>query len=299
MPTTKFHHYRIWIENEVSEVVSPHEIFRDDVFSNNLFRVSTDRHNYTLRFQEVVPNQYHGIIVRTKDEDGFVRLFDGALEPFSDVIDGEGEIGDAEFDHVDFAVVVDDSGLDLIVEVGFQTPGIGVISNYLAHHIDAPEDYRVKHQTKFRQDAEENLEQLLDDELKKVEVSFKKNPRVYEELETGELLKEIAPEGYRLKFEISLEQGKEGEGESTRDRLSHICSMLGKERDSTEESLKMIDFPAVMNIFRVTGVEDGEVVEENLADMTLQEKIDTSGYGIFDIDLGEQLCEQIRIQQDS
>jgi hypothetical protein len=301
MAATKFHHYGVWIENEVSDVADPSEVFNNEVFSDNLFGISTDRHNYTLRFQEVRPNQYHGIIVRTKDESGFLRLSQGSLEQFSDIVEGEGEIGDAEFDHVDFAVIVGNEGLDLIVEVGFQTPGIGVISNYLEQHLNTPSDYNVKHETKFREDAEENFDRLLNDELKKIEVSFSKNPRVYEELDVSDSLKEIAPDQYRLKFEVSLEQGKKGEAASADDYVSHICSMLGKDGNTTEESIRMIDFPKVMNIFRVTGMEeeDGEEIEENLADMTLQNKIDTTGYGTFDSDLGEKLCGQIVSQQES
>lgn len=295
---TKFHHYGIWIEDDVSDIVDPSEAFHDGIFSNDLFNISTDNHNYTLRFQEIGPNQYHGIIVRTKDESGFLRLSGGSLEQFSNVVDGDGEIGEAKFDHVNLAVIVNNSGLDLLVEVGFQTPGIGVISNYLRQHLDASLGCDIKHKTKFRQDAEENLDRLLDDELKKIEVSFTKDPRVYEDLDLDEALKAMVPEDYRLKFEVSLEQGKKSEGRGVDDYLSHICSMLGKNEGSTKESIKMIDFPKIMNIFRVTGVEDGEMVEENLADMTLQDKIDTSGYGIFDSELGERLCERIVSQQE-
>jgi hypothetical protein len=158
----------------------------------------------------------------------------------------------------------------------------------------------VKHKTRYRQDAEENLDRLLGEELKKIEISFKKSPRVYEELDLSDTLKEVAPENYRLKFEVSLDRGKDGEGTGIDDYISQVSSMLGRgeDRSNPEESLQMIDLPRIMHTFRLTGEEDGDVVEENIANMTLQDKIDTSEYDSFDENLGERLCDQILHHQE-
>lgn len=298
MALTKFYHYSLWFEDDTGRRINPHNALDDSVFSNDFYRlVPSGDKSYSLRFQEIDSGWYHGIIVRTKDESNLVRLTnDGSLRLFSDITEDEGEVGDIDLDYVDFGVHVENTGLSLLIEVGFQTPGIGVIENYLNEHLSTKDRYAIERETKIRDDTDEKLDRLLDQDLKKVEVSFKKNPTTYDELDASETLKSMIPDDYRLKFEVSVHRGNEVEKSKVRGYLSQFMSMIGFDDSTVEYSIRKIDFPKFMNTFRITGIDDEEEIEENIADIAMKEKIDTSQYGIFDSELGEHLREKMMQQ---
>lgn len=152
------------------------------------------------------------MIIRTKNEEDFLRYTPGGvLGILSDATDGKGEAGDRNWDYVDFAVKVGNPTIELLVAVGFQTPGIGVIKSYLDDHVSISQDYEIKHETQIREGREERMERLLDSELKSVEISFKKNPQTYPELDTADAIRTLIDDSYRLKIVASL-AGSRGAG---------------------------------------------------------------------------------------
>lgn len=296
MSLTKFYHYNIWIEGDDGRRLDPSEILSDTSFSNDLYKISNgEEKNYHARHQELDSDLYHGVLIRTKDEDDFVRLSpEGDIGLLSEATEDEGEAGDVDFDYVDFAIRVGSTKLDLLIEVGFQTPGVGVAKQYLDEHIEIGGEYDIKHETDIRDHDEEKLERLLDSTLKKVEISFKKNPQTYAQLEPDQAIRSLIDDSYRLKFEASLHQDKEAEGSRVEDFIDRFSSLLGVNEDSVEQSITQIDFPRIMHTFRIEGVEsDEEEIEDNLADIVKKEEIETTGYGLFDSNLGRELGDRI------
>ena len=298
MAVTKYYHYSVWVENDVGHRLNPADAFSDSVFTEE-FHPLPDRgdKSYALRLRKIDPGRYHGMIVRTKGKENFFTVDEeGSFQPFKDLIEGGGRVTNAELDCVDFAIQIEDTGLSLLVEVGFQTPGIGVIKRYLREHMKDRTEHKLRHGTKL-DDSEGELSELLDKSLKKAEISFKKNPESYEHLSVDDRLRNVAPDDYRLKFEISLERGMDTRERKVREYLSHVNSMLGFGEGPVEDSIERIDFPRIMHMFKITPVEGGEENEEeaeDIADMILRERIDTSGYGMFDADLGARLCDIMR-----
>ncbi|MDB2274845.1 hypothetical protein PM022_09825 [Halorubrum ezzemoulense] len=296
MSLTKFYHYNLWIEGDDGRRLDPNEVLSDTSFSNDLYKISnSEDKNYHARYQRVGTDLYHGVLIRTKDEDDFVRLSpEGNIGRLSEATEDEGEAGDVDFDYVDFAMRVGSTKLDLLIEVGFQTPGVGVAKQYLDEHIEFDEEYDIEHETDIRDQDDEKLERLLDSTLKKVEISFKKNPQTYAELEPDQAIRSLIDDSYRLKFEASIHQDKDADGSRVDEFISRFSSLLGVNEDSVEQSMSKIDFPRIMHTFRIEGVEgDDEEIEDNLADIVKKEEIDTTGYGLFDPDLGEELCDRI------
>ncbi|QSG07913.1 hypothetical protein [Halapricum desulfuricans] len=296
MSLTKFYHYNVWFEGEDGRRLNPGDMLIDDVFSSDIYQISNgEDRNYRTQFRGMGTNQHHGVIIRTKDEDDFVRLtHEDEIVRLSEATEDEGEAGDMDFDYVNFATQTTSGKIDLLIEVGFQTPGIGVIKDYLDEHIECDEEYDIEHETDVRDIDDEKLTRLLDSNLKKVEISFKKNPQTYSELDTDQAIRTLIDDSYRLKFEASLHQDKEAEESRVDEFVSHFSSLLGIDADTAEESITKIDFPRIMHTFRIEGVEsDEEEVEDNLADIVKKEEIDTTGYELFDQNLGQELCDRL------
>ena len=296
MSLTKFYHYNVWFEGEDGRRLNPRDVLTDDVFSSDIYQIPNgEDRNYRTKFRGMGTNQHHGVIIRTKDEDDFVRLtHEGEIVRLSEATEGEGEAGDMDFDYVNFATQTTSGKIDLLIEVGFQTPGIGIIKDYLDEHVECDEEYDIEHETDVRDVDDEKLTRLLDSNLKKVEISFKKNPQTYSELDTDQAIRTLIGDSYRLKFEASLHQDKNAEESRVDEFISHFSSLLGIDEDTAEESISKIDFPRIMHTFRIEGVEaDEEKIEDNLADIVKKEEIDTTGYGLFDPSLGEELCDRI------
>jgi hypothetical protein len=296
MSLTKFYHYNIWVEGDDGRRLNPSNVLSDEVFDEDLYRVSNaGERNYHSQFQEISHGRYHGVLIRTKDEDDYVRLSsEGDLGRLSDATEDSGQAGDLDYDYVDFAIDYGTTGINLLIEVGFQTPGIGVVKKHLDDHIEFDEDYELKHETDIRDLDDDKIERLLDSHLKKVEISFKKNPQSYAELDPDDAIRTLIDDSYRLEFVASLHQDKDADSTPVEDFITRFSSLLGVDVNTAKESISQIDFPRIMHTFRIEGVEsDEEEVEDNLADIVKKEEINTSGYGIFDQRLGEKLCDRI------
>lgn len=300
MSETKFYHYNIWLEDDVGNRLNPIDNFSTDIFSNSLYDITEkEEKHYSCQFELVRSNEYYGVLIRTKDDSGFVRLReDGSIVSLADATDDEGATGDINFDYVDFAIKLNPANIDVLVEVGFQTPGIGMIKEYLDQHIDYDDDYSLEHENRLSLPSDEKIERLLDSELKKVNISFKKNPSTYEGLDVEGTLKSLIPDDYRLEFSVSLHRGKNVEKSSVREFMGQFTSWVGVDDSTVEESISKIDFPQIMHSFDIVGIEGEEEVEENLADVMRKEVIDTSRYGISDPELGEELCARLRNLDD-
>jgi len=309
MTATKFYYYNVWIEDKAGNRLNPREVLSDEVFSENLYDIAEKGDKrYTCQFDFIRSYEHYGVLIRTKDDSGYVRLKeDGGIVPLAEATEDEGETGDIDLDYVDFGAKVHGKSLDVLIEVGFQTPEIGMITEYLDQHVneseirqgldkyvDSDDLYSIEYETRLATPVEEKLERLLDSELKKVNISFKKNPKVYDGLDVEQTLKSLVPDDYRLEFGISLHRGKDLETSDVREFMGRFTSWIGHDEETVEQSITKIDFPRIMSSFEIIGIEGDEQVEENLADDVLKEEIDTSRYGIYDSNLGKELCEHLR-----
>jgi hypothetical protein len=295
MAVTKFYQYTIWIEGDDGAKIDPMSIANSDIFSNDLYCVSdNDEKKYHSEFRKIGSSSYQGRIIRTKDESSYLRRNeDDTIVPLSDKVSGDGDTGSINRSHTDFALKVGHQQFDLLVEVGFQTPGIGIIQNYIKSHMELPEDYKIRHETKLRDLDDGRIRQLLNSDLKTIDVSFKKSPETYEGDDTRRSLNSMMPDNYRLKFSVSLQQGDQQERQKVRDYLRNNLPMFGSDGETVEQSISKIDFPRIMHTFRIVGINGNEEIEENLSDLVLKEEIDTDPYTPFSNDLGKRLCETL------
>lgn len=138
------------------------------------------------------------------------------------------------------------------------------------------------------------MEQILDADLKSIDISLKKHPRNFDGLNLDETLESLVPDDYRLEFGASLHKGKERDKRSVR---SVVSGILNWNENEVEETITQIDLPRIMYSFNIVGFEEGDEeteIEENLADVVRKEEIDTTYYEVLDLDLGEELCQRIR-----
>jgi len=298
MSLTKFYHYTIWIEDDDGTRVNPQNTLTEEGFDDSIYDIEEDGDkHYSTQFQFIRNWEYYGVLIRTKDDEGYVRRGeDGVITSLSEVTEDEGETADREFDYVDYALKVGTGSIDLLLKVGFQTPGIGMIKKYLEDHIDGKgnANLEIVYETKMVSDSEERLDRILDTDLKSVDISLKKHPREFDDLDLEETLEELTPDDYRLEFSVSLRSGKGRKKKSVKSVLGRI---FNRDENEVRNTIAQIDLPRVMYSFNIVGFEDGDrekEVEENLTDTVLKEEIDTVRYGIFDENLGEVLCRRIR-----
>lgn len=304
MSTTKFYHYNLWFEDDKKNKVPTKEIIGgNDLFHNKhsekIIKSEEGRHYY-LEFKKLGEDRYLGIIRRTKhDSEYFRKPRDGQPELLSEQVEGEGETGDIDLDLVHFGLVVAENEFKLLIEVGYQTPNIGIIHSYVKRIVD--QDYEIEHEQAISRDTKRKMKKLLGKNLKSAEISFKSHPNVYNELSTSQTLKNITPEDYRLKVEVSLTSTKSENIIKIEDFIRDLFP--GIERDkSIEDSIAKINLPKILHTFNIEAFEgegnDVIVDEENLADFTNQEEFETGDYGIFDERLGKKMCKLIEEREN-
>lgn len=294
MAVTKFYHYTITVESDRGRKVDPMSVANDDIFSSELYSISsTQTKKYDASFRKIENGIHQGRVIRTQDESSFLRRDDDdTVVPLTDRVSGNGDTGEINRGHTDFVVKADAKQLDLIVEVGAQTPGIQIIKKYIRDHLNLPEDYILDHESKLEGLTDEKLERLLSSDFMEAEVSFKKHPDRYDGEDTGRALDSMTPDDYRIKFNISLEQGKDKRFQTVRSYFRNNLPFFEGD-ESLKTSLRKIDFGKMMHTFRVESVDEDGDIEMNFADLARVDEIDTSSYSPFGERLGDRLYEAL------
>lgn len=228
-------------------------------------------------------------MIRTQGVGGYILIDDdGNLSTLDEETGDIGDVGNANYDYVDFVGTLKHEKIELILEVGFQTPGIGIIAEYFDQHI-VNEDVEVKY--KWEKRDQDISEELLNSELKTAVISFKKDPRTLSEASIEGTLLSMMPDNYRIKFEVSLQRGDVEASKVNRALVNFLTTMFGTE--SIESTIEQVDIPKIMHTFRIEGISDGQEVETNLAEVVDKILIDTTEYRLHDERLGEVLAEKL------
>lgn len=296
MTSAKFYYYNIWVRDEDGHRIPIDNAFSDEVFTQDEYEIDIENNKfYFTKFRFMRANCYYGMLMRAKNEEGFVRLDeDRELSSLSEQTEGEGQTGSIDRDYVNFGIVTEQTEIGVLVQVGYQTPGILKIKEYLAQHIDNDDVDEIAHESRMPDLDEDKARQLMNSYLKSTEISFKNHPDNIPGFEVSETLSNSVPDDYRVKLEISLERSAESQA-SVIDSLAEIMPGMSTGDDDIVETIRQIDFPRIMNTFKITGV-DGETEEEiemNLAETVEKEEIDISRYGLFDENLGEHLYNKL------
>jgi len=296
----KFWHYTSWAEKEENgSRIDLNQNLDDSAFTGGLAEVYEEENKtYYIEFQTIGANRFHGRLSRVKDEDSFIRRGpdDNRFAVLSNETGGEGEAGERNNATAEFGLVRRATTLHILLERGFQTPGIGTLVAHLRNYIDTDDSFKMKKETRMGPDAEEKLDDLMGRELKSIEINFKKNPTTYPDLDLDSALDTMTPDDYKFNFGLTLERGN-SEPEDTEEGLSKVLSMIGADNRAPNQpitnSVRQLDIPKMMSKFEIVANNgDGEIAE-NLADTIRREEIDTTAYGYFDKDLGVNLCDLI------
>lgn len=168
MPGSKFYHYRVRFVNEDETRVNPRQCLPDNTFANEYQEISRNGDTgHLIRFQIIREGMYQGIVMRTRDESTFLRLRDGDVHSLDDELDGDGMAVNANRDVSNFGIIINGLGIDVIIQVGFQTPNIGKLTEHFDQQVTYTEDVSVQHDTKMDDISEDELKRLLDSDLKK------------------------------------------------------------------------------------------------------------------------------------
>lgn len=298
MSESTFYHYKVWFEDEDdgSRVDLNTNLNLSGRSTNTNLISQTGQKQYYIQMQDIRSNWFHGLLFRGRDEDSYMRLdSQDNFDRLSNETPDQGEAGERNSDIVDFGLIQKTNTLHILLEVGFQTPGIGKLSEYLDQKLSYNDDYSVKRETKMGPDAEEKLEKLIGTNLKTINLSFKKNPTTYDSIDDADIgVDTLSDDNYRVEFGMSLQRGSDGP-DSTDDVLKDVFSNLfSRDNQSITNSVRQLDLPKMMYSFDVEALDGNRTIETNLADTTNKVEIDKSYYGFFDQELGTRLCEEVQ-----
>jgi len=259
---TKFYHYNVWVEGEDGNRLDLNDAFDSEIFEEDNHEISRDRDKfYFTRFQMIRSGNYHGMLMRAKDENGFIRLNEeNEMGVLSEETEGEGRTGSLDRDYVNFAVKMNRKTMNILLEVGYQTPGILKIKEYLNHHIDT-DISQIGHESRMPDLDKERLQNLLEKDLKVAKISFKKHPKNIVGLSAKETLQNSIPDEYKLKLRVSIEQGAD-ESLSVREYLNDTLPDVFDSNEEIPENIKQIDFAKAMHTFKLTGYDQDNDAEE-------------------------------------
>lgn len=301
MADRKFYHYTMWFLDGQNERLNPRRVLDDEVFSTGFAEVEHEGDRaYLTRFRMNRDGMYRGLLLRTRDESVFLRFKDNdEVERLDEELEGEGTTGNIDRDVVNFAVVRDSDELHLLIEQGFQTPGIGKLRTHFHDHTDAF-DGEVEVRTNQKTDliSGERARRLAQSELQDIVVNFKSDPRGYDDtaMDVGSWAEAAVPEGYRFGYSATIDSGNSPTPDTTSDVLSES---FGVNPDTVERTLTDLDFlQKFSKLYLEVETDDGEVIDENLTDQVIKEEVDLTRFEFFSENLGDELIDRILEQTE-
>lgn len=262
--TVQFYFYEIYAKNKegninLEEAIKPLD-WNECCTKNPIHVLSGSIHEISI--EQIKEKYFFGRIIRSKGKDGFFGKDTGELP---EELDTEFEkIGEKGRDIVNFAFMTYDGKLIFLMEVGFQTAGMGIIKNFFEKTIGngIEIDYKplVSNKTSY-------VLTLIGKKLKTLVIQFRKNAEIPEKCKQAEdtLKQIISPALYSIKIEASVLRS----GKKTLDLIptleNGVKNLLGM---SLKEAIDAgIDFPAFLSNFKIEVLDDNnQTLEEDILD---------------------------------
>lgn len=273
--TVKFYYYELFFKDFKDRKLECTKIIEKLDFNKDI-KIKKTR-NYTLIVEPTINKCYFGRILRTRlHSDFFSKNKDGTKNLAEVTGQPKSEAGLIEYDIVNFAFFVKDYSLVMLMEQGFQYPGVGVFIEYLLELIkdllkdnefltnlgltDEENKIRITHKLLVKPEKIEKLKKVFDKKLKSVKMHFKKKADLPEDAPIEDFLKALSSvNDYTLDVEFRLRKTEKSKIALVKEFLSNFFG-LGNKPDEIE-TLLQIPFPDLLNSF-IIEVFDGETFEE-------------------------------------
>lgn len=300
----EFQFYRVSARDQTGQIINLENVLRSEsVFNGNHDDLEVERKagEYYHEFDEEEQNLKYGRIVRIQEENDFFAKDGNNTVNLSERVQEQYGIGEIKEDITNFGMLVDGNDLIILLEIGFQTPGIAVVTEYiqkiLNRHAGDPTEYEATSKWIQEEDTDQKLKSLIDTELKKAEIRMKEFP----ELEVGDTPEQTAanlqPDNYALRLEWSLQKT-----DNNKLTLEKIWSkLLGTDQDEVLNTLQQIDYPRLLSTFKVEGFGDEEEeINENLLKTIkfVELEIETEQLADYD-EIGQELCSILRDESEN
>ncbi|MBL7169912.1 MAG: hypothetical protein ISS48_02755 [Candidatus Aenigmarchaeota archaeon] len=296
---SRFFYYDVWAKDQTKSKVNFLDILKNyDILKEKITIKRETERNYNLEIKKGKNSGfYYGVIVRTKKDSAFLhRNKDGLLHNLAKLLfDKEGETGEIRKDIVHFAFVHQDGQLIVLMEQGFQYPGIGVFCDYFKE-LTKKDNFKIEHKSRVKQKELEPLKKVFNKQLKLVKISFKKEVELSDELPIKSFLKKMLPKEYSLSLQIKLEKTKEPIYLKMSDFVRNFFGISQKNDNETIEAMLKMNLPEIFSVFDVE-VFDKDVnisTSEKILDHFEKEEITVQREDATEFDrLGESLCEHL------
>ena len=294
---TSFFYYEVQAYDIDKKSIDFDKIFeKREVNNHNITIKRKNGRIFTLEFKKNFENLFYGRIYRSRSNKEHFCIKDRETKILSDII-GDGETGLLINDVVTFGMLIHKGKLFVLIEQGFQYPGIGVFLEYLTA-LTKDDNFSYKHISVVKEKDYKPLKKAFSKNLFSLSMKIKKHADLPEGTPVEEFMKRMClTKEYVIDFEIRLRNPtKKATYMKVKQPLLEFLG-LDKKGETLEDLLK-IDFPSLLTRFQIECFDENpkESVHFNILDY--YEKIvytlDKNNLGNFH-SLGKQLC--IHLQQ--
>ena len=293
-----FYYYEISAEDSETRKINFETALQKTDFVNQDITIPIEKRkrNYKLyikRYEEQTNGFYFGVISRLKSVTEFALKERGVreLKPLSEIISQEGELAEIERDMALFSFTMKNGNIYLLIETGFQYPGVGVFEDFIKKLIQRDDICFIhKHITKAKD--VQKIKRLFGQKLKKISIHFKRKSKLATPYIDG-LVKNIGlSDDYCVNLEVNIRKIKHGKFIKVKDFLKNFFNVENNDIDE----LLTVNWAESMSqflLFTVEG-ESQKTVNFNLLKYFEGEYIDTSDLVLNKIDeLAVTVCKHL------
>lgn len=244
-----------------------------------------------IMVESVQADYYYGRIFKSKSKKKYYGKDKGA-KPDELKTDAE-FVGEKDSGVVNFVFTPQDKKLIFLVEVGFQTAGMGFIKDFLTQ-IFAKERIELKYYPMLLSSGKREVKSILSKRLKSISIQFRKNADVPKDCKQVEdtLSKLISPEFYAIDIHASVRRVSDKLWDKIPLFGDVYRNIFGSDLEKAIEA--GIDFPSFLTNFEVEVIDDAKKTrQEDILGRYERENIKMNKNKLEDSEIKIELCEAL------
>ena len=311
----KFYYYEIWI-NDYKHSKIKEEILNEIEMDSTIKILGKYGRNYNFEFSLNDLGQTYARIIRGKPTEDFLyKKEKGKAENLADITkDKNAEVGEINTDIVHFAYIFDKDRIVILIQQGFQYPGVGIFKEFISKIIvnsfkkvylekyqiglsdDELKEFEVKSKLLTSPKHIKPLKKIFNKKIKSMAINLKKNVEIPENTIFGDFLKKVnVSKDYTMKFSVQLSRENKKTTYNTFENVLPNLFGIASTNNQLNELLE-IDFPSILSVFSAEFFDENhEVKKEDILDLVENEtlNIDSNNLGNSDY-IGIKLYENLK-----
>lgn len=262
-----FFFYTITAKDEDKNEVNLKDLIDNGKLIKNKIEIGRPPRVYGIKFTNLEDNFFFGRIHRSRNRSDFFETKANEIKDLSEQIE---KIGEKDRDIVNFVFGPFGNKIMVLMERGYQYPGMGILTEFFQKFLEAPVDKdNVKYEPLKTKNLIEKLKRVSNKPVKSISLTVKKDASIPQNWPIEKTLECMNLPGFEITIQVNIgrvRDKKRFEFTKTKDLIKRIINV--PESEAFAHSMAALDLPTIFSSLDITfyegAVELNKLVTENI-----------------------------------